>query len=119
MRLSVPGLAALLGATLLVSGCPDPGLTENPLGTPDSGPPVVSVCYPPLVTDRAEIDGVALAGCEEAGIERPELAYWKRTVIFNDCPLFKKVRAAYECRPGADAKPPAPQLPITPPAAGQ
>ncbi len=106
--------AALLGLALLAAGCADPGVTEIPLYTPEDGPPVVSVCYPPLVTDRAVVTGIALEACKETGIADVETGYWKRTLIFNECPLFKKMRASFRCVSAAessDADPgaPAPQ----------
>ena len=103
--------AALLGLALLAAGCADPGTTENPLNTPEDGPPVVSVCYPPLVTDRAVVTGIALEACGETGIDDVELGYWKRTLIFNDCPLFKKMRAAFRCVSAAETGDPEPDEP--------
>ncbi len=88
--------------TLALTGCASPGATENPLNTPEDGPPVVSVCYPPLVTDRAVITGIALAACKETGIADVEPGYWKRTLIFNECPLFKKMRASFRCVSAAE-----------------
>ncbi len=86
----------------MLAGCPAPGLTENPLDTPQDGPPVVSVCYPPLVTDLArETAPVALKACAAAGVEDATLQAWKRTHILNDCPLLKKSRIAYRCLPAA------------------
>jgi hypothetical protein len=101
----------LLGLALLAAGCADPGTTENPLNTPEDGPPVVSVCYPPMVTDRAVVTGIAQAACEETEIADVETRYWKRTLIFNDCPVFKKMRASFRCvsaakNDGAGAAPP-------------
>ncbi len=88
---------ALLGLVLLAAGCADPGATENPLNTPEDGPPVVSVCYPPLVTDQAVIAEIALAACGEAGVADVELDYWTWALIFNECPLFKKMRISFRC----------------------
>lgn len=86
-------------------------MTSNPLNTPKDGPPVVSVCYAPLFTDRSrDVEPVAREACAEAGIPDATLRYWTNTSIFNDCPLLKKSRAAYICLPagamgpgGADA----------------
>ena len=88
---------------MLLGGCPAPGPTGNPLDTPLEGPPVVSVCYAPLVTDRAgEIEPVARTACADAGVADATLGYWKRTAILNDCPLLKKSRIAYVCLPAGD-----------------
>ena len=95
--------AALLGLALVAAGCASPGTTENPLNTPEDGPPVVSVCYPPLVTDRAVVTGIAHEACGETGIADVEPSYWKRTLIFNECPLFKKMRASFRCVSAADS----------------
>lgn len=100
--------AALLGLAFVLAACADPGTTENPLNTPEDGPPVVSVCYAPLVTDRAVVTEIAQAACEETGIADVELRYWKRTLIFNDCPLFKKMRAAFRCVGAAETGDPEP-----------
>jgi hypothetical protein len=89
-------------AAVLLGGCPAPGLTENPLDTLEDGPPVVSVCYAPLVTDRvSEVEPVARDACTEAGIPNAALRYWKTSHFLNDCPLFKKSRIAYFCKPPA------------------
>lgn len=100
--------AALLGLVLLVAGCADPGTTENPLSTPEDGPPVVSVCYPPLVTDRAVVAEIALAACVAAGIADVELGYWTWALIFNECPLFKKMRVSFRCVSTAETGDPDP-----------
>ena len=97
-----PGFASavLSLAVALLGGCAAPGPTKNPLDTPEDGPPVVSVCYAPLVTDRAgEIEQLARDACAGAGVRDATLRYWKRDVILNDCPLFKKSRIAYFCLP--------------------
>ena len=103
MSPSLKDCAALLGLVLVATGCADPGTTENPLNTPEDGPPVVSVCYPPLVTEQAEITSIALEACRETGIADAETGYWKRSLIFNDCPLFKKMRASFRCVSAAES----------------
>lgn len=98
----------MAGALFLLAGCPAPGLTANPLNTPEEGPAVVSVCYAPGATDReVEVLPIAVEACAAAGapVERPRV--WKRTWFLNDCPLFKSMRIAYICEPDPDA-PPAP-----------
>ncbi len=98
-----------MGALFLLGGCPDPALTSNPLNKPEDGPVVVSVCYPPGVTDlETETLPIAVEACADAGVpvERPRR--WKRTFFLNDCPLFKAMRVAYICRPDPDAPPRAP-----------
>lgn len=86
-----------------MAGCPAPGVTENPLDTPEEGPTVVSVCYVPLFADRAEeIEPAAREACAEAGVPDAAPEYWKRTIILNECPLFKKARAAFFCKRGGD-----------------
>lgn len=93
----MPGLA---GFALLLGGCPAPGITENPLDSPTDGPPIVSVCYAPTVTDlSAEVEPVAQEACAAAGVENSRLRYWKKTHFLNDCPLLKKSRIAYYCLP--------------------
>lgn len=92
-----------MGAAMLLAGCPDPGVTENPLDTPEGGRPVVSVCYPPLVTDRAELEPVAAAACETSGVGDASLRYWKKNLILNECPLLKKARMSFYCDEGAGA----------------
>lgn len=70
---------------------------------------MVSVCYPPGVTDlEAETLPIAVEACAGAGepTERPRR--WKRTFFLNDCPLFKAMRVAYICQPDPDARPRAP-----------
>lgn len=95
---------------MLLGGCPDPALTSNPLATPAEGPVVVSVCYPPGVTDmETEILPIAVEACTAAGVPVPRPIKWKRTFFLNDCPLFKIMRVAYICQPDADA--PAPLAP--------
>ena len=97
---------------MLLSGCPAPGLTENPLNTPDEGPAVVSVCYPPGVTDiDSEVLPIAVEACKAAGaaVDRPRR--WKRTWFVNECPLFKSMRVTYICEQDAgepSAEEPAP-----------
>ena len=106
-------MALLAGALVLLSGCPDPALTSNPLNTPEEGPVVVSVCYPPGATDlEAETLPIAVAACADAGVpvERPR--QWKRTFFLNDCPLFKVMRVAYICQPDSAV----PALPADEPA---
>lgn len=101
---------AFASMALLLAGCPDPGLTTNPLNTPEDGLPVVSVCYPPLVTDDGEVTPLAMNGCTEAGIDGPELRYWKKNLVFNDCPLLKKARRSWFCEAGqGSAGPSGPQ----------
>ncbi len=95
--------AAFLGLVLLAAGCASPGTTENPLNTPEDGPTVVSVCYPPLVSDRAVVTEIALEACGGTGIADVETRYWKRTLIFNECPLFKKMRASFRCVSAAES----------------
>ena len=92
---------ASLGAAMLLAGCPDPGVTENPLDTPEGGRPVVSVCYAPLVTDRAELQPVAAAACDATGVGDASVRYWKKNLVLNECPLFKKARASFYCEAGA------------------
>lgn len=87
-----------LGATLALGGCPAPGLTTNPFDTPRDGPPVISVCYAPGVTDRkSEIMPIAREGCAEATVGDVEPRFWKRTFFLNDCPLFKPMRISFSC----------------------
>ena len=70
---------------------------------------MVSLCYAPLVADRAaEIAPVARDACAGAGVPDATLRYWKRNLILNDCPLLKKGRIAYFCLPAAPAAPAAP-----------
>jgi len=70
---------------------------------------VVSLCYAPLVTDRArEIAPVARDACAAAGVADATLQYWEKSLILNDCPLLKKGRIAYFCLPAAPAAPAAP-----------
>jgi hypothetical protein len=95
-----------LAAPLLLAACSDPGLTENPLNTPPKGDPVVSVCYPPLVTRGEELTPVAAEGCLQAGVENAELRDWTKNLVFNECPLFKKARRSWFCAPGPAAAPP-------------
>jgi hypothetical protein len=91
-------VSGLAGTALLLGGCPAPGITENPLDAPEDGPPVVSVCYAPAVTDLAEeVEPVAQEACAVADVENARLRYWKKTHLLNDCPLFKKSRIAYFC----------------------
>ncbi len=90
-------------------------MTENPLNTPDEGPAVVSVCYPPGVTDiDSEELPIAVEACKAAGatVDRPRR--WKRTWFVNECPLFKSMRVAYICEPDADE----PAAEETPPLTG-
>lgn len=88
----------------MLGGCPAPGITENPLDSPTDGPPVVSVCYAPAVTDRAaEVEPVAREACAAAGVENARLQAWKTTHLLNDCPLLKKSRIAYFCLPAETA----------------
>ena len=90
----------LAGTIFLLGGCPNPALTSNPLNTPEEEPVVVSVCYPPGVTDlETETLPIAVEACAKAGVavERPR--QWKRTFFVNDCPLFKAMRVAYICMP--------------------
>ena len=95
-------------AAALLAGCPAPGLTENPLHVPEQVPPVVSFCYAPLVTDRdAEILPLAVEACDAAGVADAAPREWRRHLLFNECPLFKKARVAYVCDP---APAPAPVL---------
>jgi hypothetical protein len=118
VRLRLKGRSAFLpaaGALFLLSGCPDPALTSNPLNTPEEAPIVVSVCYPPMVTDlETETLPIAVEACASAGapVERPRR--WKRTFFLNDCPLFKAMRVAYICQPDPDGPPP-PAPPAPPP----
>ena len=101
-------LAPLLAVPLLLAGCPDPALTSNPFNTPEDGPVVVSVCYPPGVTDlETETLPIAAAACGDKGVpvERPR--QWRRGFFLNDCPLFKAMRVAYICQPDSDAPSPA------------
>jgi hypothetical protein len=105
----------LAGVLFLLGGCPDPALTSNPLNTPDDGPVVVSVCYPPMATDlEAETLPLAVEACAKIGepVDRPR--QWKRTFFLNDCPLFKAMRVAYICQPDPNP-PPAPQKAAPPP----
>lgn len=113
------GRWASVGAAMLLAGCPDPGITENPLDTPDIGRPVVSVCYPPLVTERQELEPVAAAACETSGVDDASLRYWKKNLVLNECPLFKKARMSFYCEKGAGAAEPdrAPHELYLPPAA--
>ena len=101
---------ACLGAAMLLAGCADPGVTENPLDTPEDGQPVVSVCYPPLVTERQELQPVATDACETSGVADASVRYWKKNLVLNECPLFKKARASFYCDAGA-----APAEPDRPP----
>lgn len=95
---------AVLSAVVLLAGCPAPGTTKNPPDAPESGPPVVSVCYAPLITDReTEIAPVARAACAGAGVTDATLAYRERSFFLNECPLLKKVRISFICEaPAAD-----------------
>ena len=104
-------------AAAVLAGCGDPGPTTNPAGVKVGESWVVSVCYPPWLTGRDEIEAIAVESCEAAGLKSAQLVYWKRSLIFNDCPLFKKMRASFECQAqgGADSKtPPPPEPPVTP-----
>lgn len=96
-----------LGVATMLGGCPAPGVTENPLNTPEEGPPVVSFCYAPLVTDRrTEILPLAREACTEAAGDAVQPVRWKRNFFLNECPLFKKMRVSYVCRlPDESAKP--------------
>jgi hypothetical protein len=108
----------LAGASFLLGGCPDPALTSNPLNAPEDGPAVVSVCYPPMVTDiETETRPIAAEACAAIGepVERP--LQWKRTFFLNDCPLFKAMRVAYICQPDPEAPPPVPAKDAAPPPA--
>lgn len=109
----------VLAAAVMLAGCPTPGVTSNPLSTPEEGDPVVSVCYPPLVTDDGEVTPIALEACANAGVDDPELRYWKKNLVFNDCPLFKKARRSWFCEPGyGSERPDGPQHELyLPPAA--
>jgi len=101
---------------LLLAGCPSPGLTSNPLNTPEEGPVVVSVCYPPGVTDiETEILPIAAEACAEAGLPVDRPRRWKRTWFLNDCPLFKSMRAAFICQaePGEPPPPAQDSAPLT------
>ena len=115
-----PRLSAiiLVFAAAALAGCGDPGPTTNPGDVTVGESWVVSVCYPPLVTERDEIEAIATESCEAAGLKSPQLVYWKRSLIFNDCPLFKKMRASFECQAqgGADSKTPPPptEPPVSP-----
>ena len=85
---------------LMIGGCAAPGITENPLGTPAEGPPVVSVCYAPLAGDSSdEIERIARKACAATGVAEARLQHWKRDYILNDCPLLKKSRISYHCLP--------------------
>jgi len=91
----------------MLAGCPDPTVTANPLDTPAKGPPVVSVCYPPLVTDlEKEVRPLAVGACANKGSPTKDPRPWKRTFFLNNCPLFKAMRIAYYCEEGADPTPP-------------
>jgi hypothetical protein len=93
-----------MGVLFLLGGCPDPTLTSNPLSTPEDGPVVVSVCYPPGVTDlETETLPVAVEACADADVLVEQPRRWKRTFFLNDCPLFKAMRVAYVCQPDPDA----------------
>jgi len=66
---------------------------------------VVSVCYAPLVTDRAaEVEPVARKACATAGVADARLQVWKTTHLLNECPLLKKSRIAYRCLPAEIGK---------------
>ena len=107
----------LVFAAAALAGCGDPGPTTNPGDVTVGESWIVSVCYPPLVTGRDEIEAIAAESCEAAGLKSPQLVYWKRSLIFNDCPLFKKMRASFECQAqgGADSKTPPPtEPPVSP-----
>lgn len=104
---------------MLLGGCPNPALTTNPVTTPEDGPVVVSVCYPPGVTDmETETLPIAVEACAAAGVPVARPRQWRRTFFLNDCPLFKIMRVAYICQPDPDV--PAPLVPaegMAPPSA--
>lgn len=63
---------------------------------------MVSVCYPPGVTDiDSEVLPIAVEACRAAGAALDRPRRWKRTWFVNECPLFKSMRAAYICDPDA------------------
>jgi len=102
----------VLATALLLGGCPAPGLTQNPPDTPEDGAPVVSYCYAPVATDReTEIRPLAEEACAAAVTGAVDTVYWRRSYFLNECPLLKKVRVSYVCRPVPAAAPAPPDDP--------
>lgn len=90
-----------VGIALVPAGCSgiagDPVKTAIPFDTPyDMRANMVAVCYSGQVSTPEQVAAAAAALCKEPDMP---VAHWRDDLVFNGCPLFKKRRAVFACKP--------------------
>ena len=98
--IKMPGkkLIPVAALMLLATGCAnEPSVTNNELvPTPKGNYGVVSICYAASAATREQIIALAREHCSP---ERQTLEVWQHDTFVNDCPLAKKNRVSFICRP--------------------
>jgi hypothetical protein len=90
-----------LGVFLALAGCAsiagDPERTTLPYDVPyDERGRLVAVCYSAHVST---VEQVSAAAAEFCGEQDTPVTLWREDLVFNDCPIVKKRRAVFACRP--------------------
>ena len=91
-------ILAVVATTLLLAGCANaPSVTDNKLvKKPAKDAPVVSICYSSRSATREQIIALARAECPA---NAQSLQVWQQDTFSNACPLTKKIRVSFLCRP--------------------
>ena len=88
-------------ATLAIVSCTlactvSPFVTNNPDLKSPNELQVISICYSASTTSRNDIIEIAVKECVK---KESKLKFWRQDRMFNECPVFAKIRVSFLCVP--------------------